>query len=125
MNFGEMPHTRLEADATALNGRSRLVLKNPEPVESLTAKLLSTAQSSDVESNCGTPDPLIQALVDRLPKPSTIWSIEDRAKWLRAAAILFNLIYKVDDRKDADFSKQAIDQKATAPATSARLPLAG
>jgi len=40
------------------------------------------------------PDPLIQALVKRLPKPDSTWSLEDRAKWLRAAAIIFNLVYK-------------------------------
>ena len=40
------------------------------------------------------PDPLIQALVKKLPKPNSIWCLEDRAKWLRAAAIIFNLVYK-------------------------------
>jgi hypothetical protein len=40
------------------------------------------------------PDPLIQALVKKLPKPDSPWSLEDRAKWLRAAAIIFNLVYK-------------------------------
>jgi hypothetical protein len=40
------------------------------------------------------PDPLIQALVDKLPKPNTVWPIDDRAKWLKAAAMAFNLIYK-------------------------------
>jgi hypothetical protein len=44
------------------------------------------------------PDPLIQALVDKLPKPNTIWSIDDRAKWLKAAAMAFNLIYKTTER---------------------------
>jgi hypothetical protein len=40
------------------------------------------------------PDPLIQALVQKLPRPNSIWSLEDRAKWLRAAAIIFNLVYQ-------------------------------
>jgi hypothetical protein len=40
--------------------------------------------------------PLIQALVDRLPKSYGIWSIDDRAKWLKAAAMVFNLIYKTE-----------------------------
>jgi hypothetical protein len=47
-------------------------------------------------------DPLIQALVDKLPKPDTIWLLEDRAKWLRAAAIIFNLVYKVGEAGEAD-----------------------
>ena len=32
-------------------------------------------------------DPLIQALVAKLPKANSIWALEDRAKWLRAAAL--------------------------------------
>ena len=43
------------------------------------------------------PDPLIQALVDKLPKPNTVWSIDDRAKWLKAAAMAFNLIYRTNE----------------------------
>jgi hypothetical protein len=57
--------------ATALNERSRLV-----------------TEAAD--------NPLIQALVDRLPKSDSIWSIDDRAKWLKAAAMAFNLIYKTE-----------------------------
>jgi hypothetical protein len=39
-------------------------------------------------------DPLIQALVAKLPKANSIWALEDRAKWLRAAALIFNLVYE-------------------------------
>src|SRR5262249_56155108 len=31
-------------------------------------------------------DCLIRGLVDLLPKPDSVWSIEDRSKWLRLAA---------------------------------------
>jgi hypothetical protein len=55
------------------------------------AELEMPAERSDP---CEMPDPLIQALVKKLPKPNSIWSLEDRAKWLRAAAIIFNLVYK-------------------------------
>jgi len=55
--------------------------------------LVDTAERSEAESS-ETPDPLIQALVQKLPKPNSVWSLEDRAKWLRAAAIIFNLVYK-------------------------------
>jgi hypothetical protein len=37
----------------------------------------------------GTADPLIQGLVDRLPKLDSTWSLDDRAKWLRTAASIF------------------------------------
>ena len=50
--------------------------------------LVDNAERSDA---C---DPLIQALVGKLPKPNTIWPIADRAKWLRAAAMAFSLVYK-------------------------------
>src|SRR5262245_58831106 len=41
--------------------------------------LVDTAERSDPR------DPLIQALMGKLPKPNTVWSLEDRTKWLRAA----------------------------------------
>lgn len=91
----------LRTRVDALNERSRLVTRNAQPDGVPAITLLDMAERSDGESNV-MPDPLIQALVDKLPKPNTIWSIEDRAKWLRAAAILFNLIY----RSDGDEQKQ-------------------
>ena len=54
---------------------------------------LSIAKATD----CAT-DPLIQGLMERLPKPDTVWSLDDRGKWLRAAAVIFSLIYKLDER---------------------------
>ena len=47
-----------------------------------------------VERPSDMPDPLIQALVAKLPKANSIWALEDRAKWLRAAALIFNLVYR-------------------------------
>jgi hypothetical protein len=37
--------------------------------------------------------PFIQGLLDTLPEPSTNWAVEGRAKWLQAAANIFDLIY--------------------------------
>jgi hypothetical protein len=82
--------------ATALNERSRLIAESAKPQSGLTASLAETASPARVERNRGEPDPLIQALVDRLPKTDSIWSIDDRAKWLKAAAMAFNLIYKTE-----------------------------
>ena len=82
--------------ATALNERSRLVTENAKTGSGLSANLAETAPPSHAERNRGEPDPLIQALVDRLPKSDSIWSIDDRAKWLKAAAMVFNLIYKTE-----------------------------
>ena len=71
--------------------KSRLVTRN---VEREKTPVLSTLRT------CEMPDPLIRALVDKLPKPNTIWPIDDRAKWLKAVAMAFNLIYKTSEREE-------------------------
>ena len=38
--------------------------------------------------------PFIQGLLKSLPEPDTNWSVEGRAKWLQAAANIFDLMYK-------------------------------
>ena len=68
-----------------------------DPSESLTAKLLVAQQSNAEVPDIGTTDLLIQGLVDRLPKPNGIWPVDDRAKWLRTAASIFDLVYKAGD----------------------------
>ena len=40
----------------------------------------------------------IYGLLDVLPAPGTVWSIEGRAAWLEAAASTFKLIYQGDGR---------------------------
>jgi hypothetical protein len=85
--------------ADALNERSCLVTRSAEPEETPVLTLVDTAERSDAES-CEIPDPLIQALVDKLPKPNSIWSIDDRAKWLKAAAMAFNLVYRSPEREE-------------------------
>ena len=99
----------LRTRVDALNERSRLVTRNAQPDSVPAVTLLDTAARSDGETNV-MPDPLIQALVDKLPIPNTIWSIEDRAKWLRAAAILFNLVYRTegDEQKQPAHEGRAI-----------------
>jgi hypothetical protein len=94
MTIAEL-RTRIQSDP-ALNDRNRLVSKtDPGPVENRVAERLHTTNQNDGEPRTGT-DPVIQALVDRLPQPNAIWSIDDRGKWLKAAAMAFNLIYKTE-----------------------------
>jgi hypothetical protein len=83
--------------ADLLNDRSRLVTRSAEPDDTKILTLLDTADRSDP---CEMPDPLIQALVDKLPKPNAVWSIDDRAKWLKAVAMAFNLVYRLCERED-------------------------
>ena len=82
--------------AAALNERSRLVTESANKPSSLAANLDETTRQRQAEPKYGETDPLIQALVDRLPKSDSIWSIDDRAKWLKAAAMVFNLIYRTE-----------------------------
>ena len=76
-----------------LNDRTWLVTRSAEPEETPILTLIDTAGRGDAEVG-EMPDPLIQALVNKLPKPNSIWSIDDRAKWLKAAAMAFNLVYR-------------------------------
>lgn len=68
-----------------------------EPDETPILTLVGIAEPSDAAERSDAaemPDPLIQALMDKLPKPNTIWSINDRGSWLKAAAMAFNLVYR-------------------------------
>jgi hypothetical protein len=42
-------------------------------------------------------DNLIRGLVDLLPKPDSVWPLDDRARWLRLAAAIFDVGYKAGD----------------------------
>ena len=59
-------------------------------------KLAGTKASSTSEHRRGI-DNLIHGLVDLLPKSDDTWPLDDRAKWLRLAAGIFDLGYKVGD----------------------------
>lgn len=42
-------------------------------------------------------EPLIRGLIEKLPDPNTGWNLVDRAKWLNAAANIFDLMYQGGD----------------------------
>ena len=57
-------------------------------------------QAGDVQvDGCDGVDPLIQALIDRLPKSNELWSLDDRAKWLRTLISVFDLVYKTSEQE--------------------------
>jgi 3-methyladenine DNA glycosylase AlkD len=85
--------TRIESGT---DDQAFLAAKTDEPEKTPVLTLVDTAERSE---GC---DPLIQALVDKLPKPNTIWPMGDRAKWLRATAVAFNLVYKPDEGDEHD-----------------------
>jgi hypothetical protein len=88
----------------ALNERSSLVTRTAEADDTPVLTLVDIAERNDAETS-EKPDPLIQALVDKLPKPKAVWPIDDRAKWLKAAAMAFNLIYKTGERESSGFQQ--------------------
>jgi len=69
MNISDI-RTRIE---TGADEQSFLAAKSAEPEEAPVLSLVETPESNAC-------DPLIQALVNKLPKPNSIWSLEDRAK---------------------------------------------
>jgi hypothetical protein len=117
----EIAGTEIETNIVPV-GENRLVTK-AERARSLTGMLLGVRQSKPqailsaepeppailelVEApgpsgtpdliDCAMPDPLIQGLVDLLPRRNSVWSLDDRGKWLSAASSIFCLIYKTDD----------------------------
>jgi len=95
MNISDIP-TRVEARS---DEKASLVRRIGELDETPILTLVDPVEPTEAKSS-KLPDPLIQALVDRLPKPDSIWSIDDRAKWLRAATMIFNLVYKLDEAKE-------------------------
>jgi hypothetical protein len=98
------PKPRRDGD-TALNARSRLMMSRAESSESLTAKLLVAQQGDAAEPAVeGRTDLLIRGLVDRLPKPNGIWPLDERAKWLRTAASIFDLMYQAGDGQQREIS---------------------
>jgi hypothetical protein len=90
-----------------LDGRTGFMNLRSQPSESLTEKLLHAG-----EYERGITDHLIRGLVDRLPKPDCIWSLDDRAKWLRTAAGIFDLVYKAGDGEHREISIAFVSQGA-------------
>jgi hypothetical protein len=78
-------------------------------------KLLGTHANDAVEGNRETPDLLIRGLVDRLPKPGSCWSLDDRAKWLQAAAGIFGLVYRSSDDEHRELSIALVKHHAINP----------
>ena len=108
----------------APQAKSRLVTPRPEPTPSLTPlKLLDAQPSTPDADDRGITDLLIQGLLDRLPKPNAIWSLDDRAKWLRTAASIFGLVYKASDGDHREIGVVLLKQDAgNAPVTEAIAP---
>ena len=78
-------------------------------------RLLGTQAQDEVGDNGDSPDLLIRGLVDRLPKPGSCWSLDDRAKWLQAAACVFGLVYESSDDGHGELSIALVKHHAADP----------
>ena len=72
------------------------------PSQSLTERLLTAQVSHAAEYERG--DNLIRGVMSLLPKPGSIWPLDDRAKWLRAAAGIFDVSYNPGDGEHKEIS---------------------
>jgi hypothetical protein len=54
----------------------------------------SNRRQVDDEQETSGLHPFIRGLLDTIPEPGTNWAMEGRAKWLQAAANIFDLMYK-------------------------------
>ena len=90
-------------------------LRKLPAIDSLTEKLGQAGRS--VEHERGV-DHLIQGLVELLPKRGGMWPLQDRVKWLRLAAGIFDLGYKADDAERSEISIAVIREDITHPPSS-------
>ena len=70
---------------------------------------LSESLSHGVEYIRGSISDL--GLVDLLPKRDAIWPLQERAKWLRLAAGIFDLGYKASDGEHTEISIAVVKQE--------------
>jgi hypothetical protein len=104
MNLSDVVHKQTSKDKGLLELTDPLEktdfmnLRKVQPAQVLTEKARTTA---DYERGI---DNLIRGLVDLLPRPGSDWPLDDRAKWFRLAAGIFDLGYKAGDGKDREIS---------------------
>jgi hypothetical protein len=94
--------------APEVNGplSARTDFMNLRPRETLKEKLVSAQSSHPAIDN------LVRGLVDLLPRPEGIWPLDERAKWLRLAAGIFDLGYKAGDGEQRDISITVLKSEA-------------
>jgi hypothetical protein len=96
----------------ARNERSCLVMRSAQ-VSTPYEAVLTLVDAEQKEPQFSTlTDPLIEALVGKLPPPSGIWSINDRANWLKALAMIFNLVYRTEK---GEATHQKVEKTESAP----------
>jgi hypothetical protein len=100
-----MQEVRFKSIQTRLiEAKEGLVLADTFPREKESGENLPVLDLCSVQerSTDKSLDPLIQGLVNRLPEPDSIWSLNDRVKWLRTAANIFGITYTCGEGEDKE-----------------------
>src|SRR5262245_21319898 len=104
MNLSDVVHKQTSKDngplelTDPLEKTDFMNMRKVQPAQVLTEKARTTADYARGIDN------LIRGLVDRLTKAGSDWSLDDRAKWFRLAAGIFDLGYKAGDGKDREIN---------------------
>jgi hypothetical protein len=75
------------------------------------APAVHSSQAQDAEHKQAV-DHLVRGLIELLPKTDSIWRLDDRVKWLRLAADIFEVGYKTGDSAPGEISIVAVNQVA-------------
>ncbi len=80
------------------SGSSSSPLSYPETIDQAVADRPpqdnSNSRQGGLNGSGGNHHPFIQGLLQTMPEPGTLWTIDGRAAWLQTAANIFTLIYK-------------------------------
>ena len=99
VRFKSIQTRLIEAKETGSLVLADTFTRQRESSENLPALDLCVPQEGGTDN---TPDPLIQGLINRLPEPDSLWSLNERIKWLKTAANIFALIYKCGEGEDKE-----------------------
>lgn len=83
---------------------SPFVLRKVQSSKTMAARLVPSQTNAEEDSGDAVRDPLIQGLIRRLPSTGSAWSLEDRARWLRTAASIFNLVYTAQGEEQREIT---------------------
>ena len=89
----------VEADTS-----SPFVLRKVQSSKTMAARLVPSQTNAEEDGEDAIRDPLIQGLIRRLPSTGSAWSLEDRARWLRTAASIFNLVYTAQGEEQREIT---------------------
>lgn len=107
MEILDLVGSEAEGNASLDNKTDFMNLRRIQPRVGLRDRLLT------VQADHAAIDNLIRGLVDLLPKPDGVWPLDDRAKWLRLAAGIFDLGYKEGDDEHRQISIALVKPEVT------------